>query len=101
MQLQRLITMKHTFEASRVTGGNVVFPDQLIIDDEADKVTFRKKKLIGYDETTIRFSSIGSVSRSAGLLFCDVTIETSGGVTILANGFTRSDANDIIRLLNK
>ena len=93
--------MKHTFEASRVTGGNVVFPDQLIIDDEADKVTFRKKKLIGYDETTIRFSSIGSVSRSAGLLFCDVTIETSGGVTILANGFTRSDANDIIRLLNK
>ena len=93
--------MKHTFEASRVTGGNVVFPDQLIIDDEAEKVTFRKKKLIGYDETTIRFSSIGSVSRSAGLLFCDVTIETSGGVTILANGFTRSDANDIIRLLNK
>ena len=93
--------MKHTFEASRVTGGNVVFPDQLIIDDEAEKVTFRKKKLIGYNETTIRFSSIGSVSRSAGLLFCDVTIETSGGVTILANGFTRSDANDIIRLLNK
>ena len=57
--------------------------------------------LIGYDETTIRFSAIGSVSRSAGLLFCDVTIETNGGVTILANGFTRSDANEIVSLLNK
>ena len=92
--------MKHTFSASRVTGGNVVFPDQLIIDDETQMVTYRKKKLIGYDETTIRFSAIGSVSRSAGLLFCDVTIETSGGVTILANGFSRSDANEIVNLLN-
>ena len=92
--------MKHTFSSSRVTGGNAIFPDQLIIDDDTQKVTFRKKKLIGYDETTIRFSAIGSVSRSAGLLFCDVTIETNGGVTILANGFTRSDANDIVRLLN-
>lgn len=93
--------MKHTFSASRVTGGNAVFPDEIIIDDSAEKVTFRKKKLIGYDETTIRFSSIGSVSRSAGLLFCDVTIETNGGVTILANGFTRADANEIISLLNR
>ena len=92
--------MKHTFSASRVTGGNVVFPDQLVIDDGAQMVTYRKKKLIGYDETTIRFSSIGSVSRSAGLIFCDVTIETSGGVTILANGFTRADANAIVSLLN-
>ena len=93
--------MKHIFSASRVTGGNAVFPDQIIIDDSAEKVTFRKKKLIGYDETTIRFSAIGSVSRSAGLIFCDITIETNGGVTILANGFTRSDANAIVRLLNR
>lgn len=75
--------MKHTFSASRVTGGNAVFPDQLVIDDDAQVVTYR------------------SVSRSAGLLFCDVTIETNGGVTILANGFTRSDANTIVRLLNR
>jgi len=95
------IIMKHTFSASRVTGGNVVFPDQLVIDEESQMVTYRKKKLIGYDETTIRFSSIGSVSRSAGLIFCDVTIETNGGVTILANGFTRSDANTIVSLLNR
>jgi len=93
--------MKHTFSASRVTGGNAIFPDQLIIDDDAKMVTYRKKQLIGYDETTIRFSAIGSVSRSAGLLFCDVTIETNGGVTILANGFTRADANAIVSLLNR
>ena len=102
LQSQRLANnMKYTFSASRVTGGNVVFPDQLVIDDSAQKVTYRKKKLIGYDETTIRFSAIGSVSRSAGLLFCDVTIETNGGVTILANGFSRADANEIVNLLNR
>ena len=93
--------MRHTFSASRISGGNAVFPDQLVIDDDAQMVTYRKKKLIGYDETTIRFSAIGSVSRSAGLIFCDVTIETNGGVTILANGFSRSDANAIVKLLNK
>jgi len=91
--------MTYTFSASRVTGGNVLFPDQIVINEEAQMFTYRKKKLIGYDETSIRFSSIGSVSRSAGLIFCDITIETSGGVTILANGFTRSDANEIVRIL--
>ena len=102
VSLQQILArdMKHTFSASRVTGGNVVFPDQLVIDDNAQMVTYRKKKLIGYDETTIRFSAIGSVSRSAGLIFCDVSIETNGGVTILANGFSRSDANAIVKLLN-
>lgn len=59
--------MKYTFSASRVTGGNAVFPDQLVIDDDAQMVT----------------------------------IETNGGVTILANGFTRSDANTIVNLLNR
>ena len=93
--------MRRTFSASRVTGGNVVFPDQLVIDDDAQMVTYRKKKLIGYDETTIRFSAIGSVSRSSGLLFCDVTIETNGGVTIVANGFSRADANAIVNMLNR
>ena len=29
------------------------------------------------------------------------TIETSGGVTIIANGFSRSDANAIVNLLNR
>lgn len=30
-----------------------------------------------------------------------VTIETSGGVTIVANGLSRSDANEIIDLLDR
>ena len=92
--------MKYHFSASRITGGNTVFPDQIIIDDEKETVTYRKSKLIGYEEQTIRFDAIGSVSRSAGLLFCDVLIETSGGLKIVTNGFSRSDAEHIVRLLS-
>lgn len=88
------------FSASRVTGGNTVFPDQIIIDVDNETLTYRKKKLIGYEDVKLRFGAIGCVSRSAGLLFCDVLIETNGGRIIRAKGFTRSDADRIIRILS-
>ena len=88
------------FSASRVTGGNTVFPDQIIIDVDNEILTYRKKKLIGYEDVKLRFGAIGCVSRSAGLLFCDVLIETNGGRIIRAKGFTRTDADRIIRILS-
>lgn len=88
----------HHFTACRVTGnGNAVFPDEIIIDD--DIVTYRKGQLVGYKETKINIISIGCVSVKAGFLFADVIIETKGGMTIKARGFTRSDASSISRLL--
>ena len=39
--------MAYHFSASRVTGGNAVFPDQIIIDVDNETLTYRKKKLIG------------------------------------------------------
>lgn len=50
--------MSYKFSASHITGGNVVFPDKLEIDDE--KVTFYKARLVGYATTVIQRSSIGS-----------------------------------------
>jgi len=88
------------FTASRISGEDVVFPDELIIDMSEEKVTYRKGQIIGHKETTIRFGAIGCVSMSAGLLFSDVTIETNGGNTICAKGFTRSDAKQIVRMLS-
>ena len=88
------------FTASRVTGGNTVFPDEIIIDDEEQKLTYRKGQIIGYKETTLRFQAIGCASMNAGLLFSDVIIETNGGKTICAKGFTRSDAREIVDLLS-
>ena len=90
--------MAYHFIASRITGnGNTIFPDEIIIDD--DMVTYRKGQLIGYKETKINVAAIGCVSVKAGLLFADVIIETKGGMTIRARGFTRGDAKEISSLL--
>lgn len=91
--------MTYKFSASRITGGNVIFPDKLEIDDE--RVTFYKARLIGYNTTIIQRSNIGSVSLKAGLLFADIVIETNGGQITVANGFSRSDAKKIQQLLTK
>ncbi len=91
-------SMYYEFTACRVSGdGNAMFPDRLIITD--DCVIYRKGRVIGYKEITIKLNSIGSVSLDKHLLFADIVIETNGGRTITARGFSRSDANMIVYLL--
>jgi len=92
--------MFYHYTASRISGdGNVVFPDELIIDMLKKRVIFRKGQVVGYKEKNIFFSAIGSVSKDVHLLFVDIVIETKGGMAIRARGFTRSDASKIVRLL--
>lgn len=90
--------MAYEYTASRVSGdGNAVFPNKLIITDEY--VIYRKARVIGYKETKIRLSAVGSVSVQQHLLFADIIIETRGGQVITARGFTRSDAEEIATLI--
>lgn len=92
--------MAFEFTASRVSGdGNAVFPDKLIITDEY--VIYRKSRVIGYKETKIRLSAVGSVSVRQHLLFADIIIESKGGNMIEARGFSRSDARKIANLLEE
>ncbi len=92
--------MRYEFTACRVSGdNNVVFPDEIIIDDEEEVVIFRKPRLIGCDESKIRFGAIGSVSVQKHLLFADIYIESKGGREICAKGFTRDDADEIVSII--
>ncbi len=92
--------MAYEFTASRVSGdGNAVFPDKLIITYEY--VIYRKSRVIGYKETKIRLSAVGSVSVRQHLLFADIIIESKGGNMIEARGFSRSDARKIANLLEE
>ena len=92
--------MAYEFTASRVSGdGTAVFPDKLIITDEY--VIYRKARVIGYKETKIRLSAVGSVSVRQHLLFADIIIESKGGNMIEARGFSRSDARKIANLLEE
>ena len=92
--------MAYEFTASRVSGdGNAVFPDKLIITDEF--VIYRKSRVIGYKETKIRLSSVGSVAGRQHLLFADIIIESKGGNVIVARGFSRGEAREIADLLEE
>lgn len=87
-----------TFIASRISSGeNVVFPDKIDID--AGKVVFYKGTVVGYKSIVIQRHKIASVRVGAGLFFSDVIIESTGGGSIVARGFTKSDAKEIMRLI--
>ena len=92
--------MTYKFTACRVSGdSNVVFPDEIIVDDEEEILIHRKPRVIGCKETTVRFGAIGSLSVNKKVLFADIVLETKGGREICARGFTRSDAERIAKLV--
>lgn len=85
------------YVACRLSESNVLFPDKIDIDPV--NVTFYKGALIGYRKMVIARKNIASVHIRKGLLFVDVVIQSVGGGSIVASGFTRSDANEIMKLL--
>ena len=88
------------FEACRVSGnGNAIFPGDIIIDDEEEVLIYRKPKLIGAKETRVKFGAIGSITIDKHILFADIIIETKGGREIVAQGFTREDADRIKQIV--
>lgn len=84
---------KH-YASSRLTSGNLLFPDQVIVAD--DGIHFIKNRLFGSDEEIITYGKIASVKLNSGVLFADLTIETSGGSQpIFINGLPKNDAQEI------
>ena len=86
------------YKASRITSGNLLFPDKLIID--SDNVTYNKGHLTGYQSTIISRRNISSVYIGTGIFFGDIIIETYGGKQVRASGFNKSDAKSIIAFLS-
>ncbi len=82
------------FTASRWTSGNRIFPTQITV--FPTRVVRHTPKWIGHEEETISIDQIASVKISAGLLFADVIIETTGGSQpIVCHGHWKSDARGI------
>lgn len=82
------------FTASRWTAGNRVFPTQIAV--YPTKVIRYTPKWVGHEEQTISVEQIASVRVSAGLLFADVIIETTGGSQpIVCHGHWKGDAEGI------
>ena len=86
--------MDKYYKSNRLTSGNTFFPDQVIVAD--DGIHFIKNRIFGSDEEIITYSKIASVKLNSGILFADMTIETTGGSQpIFINGLSKNDAQEI------
>lgn len=80
--------------ASRLSHDNLVFPTQVAV--LPNRVVRYKARFIGHNEESIGIAQIASVSIRTGLLWSNVTIESTGGQNqIVCHGHTNQDANAI------
>jgi len=84
---------KH-YKSNRLTSGNSLFPDEVTVAD--DGIHFIKRRLFGSDEEIITYGKIASVKVNSGIMFANLTIETTGGSQpIFINGLVKNDAQEI------
>jgi hypothetical protein len=87
-----------TFQASRWTTGNRIFPTRIEVGEKS--VTRRKRSWFSQDEISVSISKVASVHIRTGLIWSDILIESSGGTDPLAShGHTRADALRIKELI--
>jgi hypothetical protein len=87
-----------TFQASRLTRGNFLFPTIIEVTDKA--VIRRKRSWFSKDEISISISKVASVHIKTGIIWSDILIESSGGSDPLAShGHTKRDARRIRELV--
>lgn len=88
------------FRASRLTGGNRLFPTQVIVTPHS--VVHYTPQWIGRHEHSIHIAHVSSVRIDTGLMFSDVVIETTGGSgSIRCRGHRKGDAVRIKQLIEQ
>jgi hypothetical protein len=88
-----------TFQASRWTRGNFLFPTSIEVTDKS--VTRRKGSWFSQDEMTISIAKIASVHIKTGLIWSEILIESSGGTDPLeSHGHSKADALRIKELIS-
>jgi hypothetical protein len=89
-----------TFQASRLTHGNFLFPTIIEVTDKA--VIRHKRSWFNKDEISISISKVASVHIKTGIIWSDILIESSGGSDpLVSHGHTKRDARRIRELVEK
>ena len=89
-----------SFQASRLTRGNRLFPTVIEVSDNA--VTRRKRSWFSRDEISVSIAKVASVHIKTGMLWSEVLIESSGGSDPLAShGHSKGDARRIKELIEQ
>jgi len=87
-----------TFQASRWTRGNFLFPTVIEVTDKA--VIRHKRSWFSKDEISISITKVASVHIKTGVIWSDILIESSGGTDPLAShGHRKRDARRIRELV--
>jgi Bacterial PH domain len=90
--------VSETFQASRWTRGNFIFPTVIEVTDQA--VVRRKRSWFSKDEISISISKVASVHINTGMIWADVLVESSGGSDPLkSHGHRKADARRIRELI--
>ena len=89
-----------SFQASRWTRGNFLFPTVIEVGDKA--VVRRKRSWFSRDEISISIFKVASVHVKTGIIWAEILIESSGGTDPLAShGHTKGDAQRIKQLIEE
>ena len=87
-----------TFQASRWTRGNFLFPTLIEVTDTS--VIRHKRSWFSKDEMSISITKVASVHIKTGIIWSDILIESSGGSDPLAShGHAKADAQRIRELV--
>lgn len=87
-----------TFQASRWTRGNFLFPTIIEVNDKA--VIRRKRSWFSRDEISMSIFKVASVHIKTGMVWSDILIESSGGTDPLSShGHSKGDAQRIKELI--
>ena len=90
--------VSETFQASRWTRGNFLFPTVIEVTDKA--VIRHKRSWFSKDEISISITKVASVHIQTGILWSDILIESTGGTDPLAShGHRKRDARRIRELV--
>jgi hypothetical protein len=95
-----VVGVMHSFRASRLTRGNLVFPTELRVSDR--HVTRIKPSLTGRIEESISLRQVSSVTVSQGVMFADVVVHSAGGTDPLrSHGHTNAEAGRLKALIEE
>jgi hypothetical protein len=87
-----------TFTASRWTRCNIFFPTRIVVSPL--HVSRIKRRLFGSTEESIAISQVASVEISTGIIWSEITIESTGGADpITSHGHRKRDALRIRELI--
>lgn len=86
--------MAAEYHASRLTSGNMIFPASITVD--GNQIRYLKNRWFGSTEEAINCQHVSSLRVTHGMIWSNMTIETSGGSQpIQINGLSRRAAEAI------